>query len=462
MNRNVTRREFIQTSSAIAAAGALGVSAAATRAQSKNDTRLRVLSIGVVGTIGRADRLAVSRHPKADIVGLCDVDENHLKNAAKNHPKVFQCSDYREAFDKHGSKFDAVIVSTPDHSHAPIVTRALSENKHVYGQKPLVHQLEELNIIEAAIKAKPDLVTQTGAQRIASPARRAAVDILKDKKLGKVKQLIITNGGRGALAGGRYFADGKLGEPIDPPKHINYDLWLCGNATEPCRPNMLPVKWRSWWKYGGGMIADWIVHLSDVFMYAYPQLTSPVRVTSKPKKDPTEHFHGQAVHATMTYNVSGDHFASSTCNLDIYDAGGYPDRKSIGLGQGKWPGGGTCTIAVCEGGTLVLAPAGPLEVWRDGKKEDGLKMSGLPKYERMDHWHAWVDKCLGIDTPHHWCPFEQGIRCTEPGLLSVKAAKYPGQMLHWDRKSLTFTNHKEATQTIVKREYRKGFEPIRL
>jgi hypothetical protein len=59
-------------------------------------------------------------------------------------------------------------------------------------------------------------------------------------------------------------------------------------------------------------------------------------------------------------------------------------------------------------------------------------------------------------------PLATGIRCTEPGLLAVKAAKYPGQVLAWDRASLTFTNHKEATKTLVRREYRKGFEPVRL
>jgi len=93
---------------------------------------------------------------------------------------------------------------------------------------------------------------------------------------------------------------------------------------------------------------------------------------------------------------------------------------------------------------------------------DGMKWEGLPKYESFNHWHAWVDKALGKETPHLWMPFAVGLRCTEPGLLAVKAAKYPGQMLNWDRKQLAFTNHAQASKTIVRREYRKGFEPIRL
>ena len=73
-----------------------------------------------------------------------------------------------------------------------------------------------------------------------------------------------------------------------------------------------------------------------------------------------------------------------------------------------------------------------------------------------------IDKALGKSTPHLWCPFSVGLRCTEPGLLAVKAAKYPGQVLEWDRRKLMFTNHAEATKSIVRREYRKGFEPTRL
>jgi len=132
----------------------------------------------------------------------------------------------------------------------------------------------------------------------------------------------------------------------------------------------------------------------------------------------------------------------------------------LGVGEGEWPG--IFTAVVCEGGTLVLGPSGPLEIWRDGQMTNGLEWPGLPAYEDFNHWHAWVDKALGKDTPHRWAPFEVGLRCTEPGLLAVKAAKYPGQVLDWDRKKLAFTNHAEATNTIVRREYRKGFEPIRL
>lgn len=451
-----SRREFIRYATAASAAVLVLPRMAFARA----DTKLRVLSIGVIGTIGGADRQQIGAHPLVEIVGLCDVDSSALAQAAKDHPSAFTCADYREAFDKHGDKFDAVIVATPDHSHCAIMTLALSKGKHVYGQKPLVHELEELETLGQAVQARPKLVTQTGAQRIQHPVRRAAVDVLKSGGLGKVIEVHIAFGG-GALAGGHYFTDGKLGDPCEPPAGFNYDLWLNGAQHEPCRPNMVQRQWRSWWKYGGGQIADWVVHMTDVLFYAFPELQSPTQVCSRTPSRDLSYFHADRVLSTLTYPVSGGKFANSTCNFHFYDTNLKPDRAQLGIGEREWPGG-IFTIVVCEGGTLVLAPEGPLEIWREGKKTDGMQWPGLPKYEAFNHWHAWVDKALGKDTPHLWTPFAVGLRCTEPGLLAVKAAKYPGQVLDWDHKKMAFTNHAEATKTIVRREYRKGFEPVRL
>lgn len=456
MNPTPTRRQFIQYAAAAGAAAMLRPRTA----WALSDTRLRVLSIGVIGTIGGHDRKTIASHPLVDMVGLCDVDAKALAEAAKDHPKAFTCADYREAFDKHGDKFDAVIVATPDHSHCAIMTTALSKGKHVYGQKPLVQQLEELEVLGQAAHARPKLVTQTGAQRIEHAPRRAAVDILKSGGLGRVVEVHIAFGG-GALAGGHYFADGKLGDPIKPPEGFDYNLWLNGAQEEPCRPQMVQRQWRSWWRFGGGQIADWVVHTTDVLFYAFPELQSPTQVCTRTPTREVPFFHADRVLSTLTYPVSGPKFANSTCNFYFYDTNMKPDRAQLGIGEGEWPSG-VLTIVVCEGGTLVLAPEGPLEIWREGKKTDGMSWPGLPKYESFNHWHAWVDKALGKDTPHLWMPFATGLRCTEPGLLAVKAAKFPGQVLDWDRKTLTFTNHTDATKSIVRREYRKGFEPVRL
>ena len=172
-----SRRQFLR-SSAFAGIGVSTLGLSGLRAAPAN-SKLRVLSIGVIGTIGGNDRSQVSSHPMAEITGLCDVDSNQLSRAAKDHPKAFTCKDYREAFAKHSDKFDAVIVSVPDFNHAPIMLTAMQHNKHVYGQKPLVHQLAEIPMMERAVAAKPDLVTQLGNQRMVNFGRRAAIEILR-------------------------------------------------------------------------------------------------------------------------------------------------------------------------------------------------------------------------------------------------------------------------------------------
>ncbi len=467
-----SRREFLSATAGLAAGLAIAPTAAFAARRAHRDTRLRVLSIGVVGTIGGADRNQISKHPGADIVGLCDVDDAAMAEAVEAHPDAFRVKDYREAFDRYADRFDGVIVATPDHSHASIMTMALAANKHVYGQKPLVQQLEELEILERAIRARPDLVTQTGAQRIQSRERRAAHHLLKTNALGRVIEVHVAFGS-GAHAGGHYFADGTVKPPCDPPAGFDYDLWLNGAAYEPCRPEMVRRQWRSWWNFGGGQIADWVVHLTDVVFNAYPELTSPSRVCSQTPWRDVSMYHAQPLATTLTYAFDSPRFANSTCNFYFYDTGITPSRSLLGLPEsgpddgpednplGQWPGG-IFTVVQCEGGTLVLGPSGPLQVWRDGVMTDGLAMPGLPAFPEFNHWHAWVDKALGIDTPHLYCPFELGLRCTEAGLLSVKSAKYPGQVLEWDRAGLRFPNHRDATRTIVRREYRSGFEPVRL
>jgi hypothetical protein len=107
---------------------------------------------------------------------------------------------------------------------------------------------------------------------------------------------------------------------------------------------------------------------------------------------------------------------------------------------------------------LVLTADGRLEVWRDGQMTSGLKLPGLPEFPKLNHWHAWVDTCLGRKTELR-TPFKDAVRITEPTLLAVKATRFPGQELRWDKASLSFTNHPEATATVVRRPYRDGFAP---
>ncbi len=450
----IDRRNFLINS----AAAGIGISTLGmphSRAAQPNK-KLRVLSIGVIGTIGADDRRAVAKHPDAEIVGLCDVDALSLAEAAKEHPAAFTCRDYREAFSKHRDQFDAVIVSVPDHSHAPIILTAMKHDKHVYGQKPLVQQLEELVMIEQALAAKPQLVTQLGNQRMASPHRRAAVDILRQKQLGKVIKAYAWTGS--PSADGPYFNYEKVINPdTNPPDHLDWNLWLGPCQEMPYRELIAPVKWRSYWDFGTNGLGDWGCHILDVIFLAYNELQSPISVLAECPEPAGKVFHVNPCKTTVTYKVSSDFFANDTFPLHYYDTNQQPLPEEMGIPEPV--GDSNIVVLVCEGGTLTLGAEGPLKIWRDGKVEQGLRMPGLPKqYEPLNHWHAWVDNCLGKKT-ELLTPFKDAVRITEAALLAVKATRFPGQTLLWDKSKLEFTNHAEATNTIVRRQYREGFAP---
>ena len=455
MNSSFSRRDFLQTS----AAAGLGLAAfGSTRARAVSPNgKLRVLSIGVVGTIGAADRHNVASHPEVEIAGLCDVDSNYLEQAAKEHPNAFKCRDYREAFAQHADKFDAVIVSVPDHSHAPILLTAMAHDKHVYGQKPLVHQLAELAMVEQAIKAKPNLVTQLGNQRMANAGRRAAVEILRQGQLGKAVEAYAWTGSPNK---GIYFNFFKvLKENPNIPANLDWDLWLGPSAKMPYYDLLAPVKWRSWWNFGSSGLGDWGCHLLDVFFFGYDDLLSPVSVKTDCPEPAGKEFHVYPCKSTVTYQVSSDKFAGKTFPIHYYDSNQAPTPEQMKIPEPIK--GGNMSVVVCEGGTLTLEAEGRVKIWRDGKMEEGLRMPGLPAFPPLNHWHAWVDNCLGKKTELR-TPFKDAVRITEATLLAVKATRFPGQELLWNKSQLAFTNNPEATKTLVRREYREGFAPPRV
>ena len=452
MKTNLTRRTFL-LSTAAAGLGAATLGLPRARALSENG-KLRVLSVGVIGTTGAGDRRNVARHPGAEITGLCDVDSNALEAASKEHPNAFKCADYREAFAKHGDKFDAVIVSVPDHSHAPIMLTAMAHDKHVYGQKPLVHQLAEIVMMEKAIKAKPNLVTQLGNQRMASPGRRAAVEILRQGQLGKA---IEAYNWTGAPDPGMYFnIDKELTEnPVIPP-NLDWNLWLGPCAPIPFYKQLAPVKWRSWWDFGTNGLGDWGCHILDVIFFAYDELLSPVSVKTDCEEPAGKFFHVNPCRSVVTFAVNSDKFAGKTFKVHYNDSNLAATPEQMRIPQEIKHS--NMTVVVCEQGTLALKADGGLTIWRDGKAEDGLKMPNLPPFPGLNHWHAWVDNCHGKKTELR-TPFKDAVRITETTLLTVKATRFPGTELLWDKSKLAFTNHAEATKTIVSREYRDGFAP---
>lgn len=443
----VTRRHFLKTG-AILTAGIASLSRSARAATNKN-SKLQIFQIGV-GGIGGTQRAGLKGHENSTFVGFCDVERHELDMINLKFPDAWLLQDYREAFAKKADQFDAVIVDVPDFHHAPMMLTAMKHKKHIYGQKPLVHQLDELRMIREGLAANPELVTQMGNQRACKEGRMQSVEILKSNQLGKPVEAYIWTGG---VEKGHYFSDPwSAYTPAKPiPETLNWDLWN-GPLTEqlPYSEDLAPRRWRAYWATGGGQLADWGCHLIDLLYFAY-DLPSPEAVqTDTIKPSTTGHTaHNQSV---ITY-PGGGKFARDKFVLHYNDSAVQPSFAALNLPPMKV--GANHTMVVCENGTLLLAADGKITIFRKGKV---VENEPLPKVEPRDHWKDWADNCLGAKKPL-WTPFTIGWRITEPALLAVKATRYPGEELLWDSKTCRFKNSDKANKEIIQRTYRPGFEP---
>lgn len=452
--QDLNRRDFVKTTATLLGAASIpALPSFASANPTAGAKELRILQIGV-GGIGKMDRNAMNSHPRAKIVGLCDIDKGTLYKLAKNEfPDAIAETDYRKFFSDHLDQFDAVNVCTPDHHHGPMMMAALAHNKHLYAQKPVVQQLEEIAMLDDAVKARPHLATQTGNQRMGNAGRRIAVEILKRDLLGAaVEGWLWTSSDRGSAVAK------PIPGPSEPHPNVDWNLWLGPAPEAPYRKGIAPRQWRAWFEYGTGSMGDWGVHLFDVIMYSYPELTSPIAVQTNALRA-ADWQHVNASQATLTYAVDSQRFKRGYFPIHYLDGGQKPSLHALGVFRDK-PLARDCTLVVCEAGTLILSANGALEVWQGGKRIDYRALGdfeGIPK--TVHHWHTWIDQALGDKDAEVWTPLEQGLRMTEASILPGKASRFPGTELFWDKTSLTFTNSQEATDTVVRRAYRDGFAP---
>jgi hypothetical protein len=219
-----TRRHFLQAGLAVAAATALpqGVSAASPNG------KLRTAHIGV-GGMGGADLASIASHPKVEVAALCDVDLGTLNGAGSRHPNAKKFRDFREMLSQLGDSIDAVVVSTPDHTHAPAAMTALNHNKPVYCQKPLTHEVFEARKLRTVAESKK-LTTQMGIQVHSSAVYRRAVRIIQDGAIGKVSRVYAWSNKNWGFDGGPFTAT------ADPPSNLDWNLWLGTAAQRPFTP----------------------------------------------------------------------------------------------------------------------------------------------------------------------------------------------------------------------------------
>jgi len=265
MPHRFTRRSFLRhaTLAAGAAMGGASLSGAGpgwwtARAAAASSSPNEKLNVAIIGAGGRgASNTGDVARLGENIVALCDVDSNSLTAASKKFPQARTYQDFRRLYDD-GKVFDAVVVSTTEHTHAFATLPALRLGKHVYCEKPLAHAVYEARVVAEEAKKRPKLATQMGTQIHAGENYRRVVELVQSGAIGPVRECHVWVS-RGWGGGGR-----PQGEHPVPP-NLNWDLWLGPAPHRPYHGDYLPgPKWYKYWDLGGGALPHLGSHWNDL------------------------------------------------------------------------------------------------------------------------------------------------------------------------------------------------------
>jgi len=283
MHARINRRRFLRTSAAGAAGLIILKDSRSARAFAANE-KLNIAGIGVGGRGGGNIRAAGRDN---NVVALCDVDAARAAGAFKQFRAAKRYQDFRKMFDEMGKDIDAVVVSTPDHTHAVAAVTAMKRGKHVYCEKPLTRTVYESHVMRQTA-AKHKVVTQMGNQGSASEGLRRAVELAWAGVCGELRECHVW------LANG----DGPRERPKDQPpvpKGLNWDLWLGPAPYRPYHPCYLPSSWRRWRDFGSGGGGDMGCHtINMAFRALRLELLWNPDPAAKPAKPPVIRIKAQA------------------------------------------------------------------------------------------------------------------------------------------------------------------------
>jgi predicted dehydrogenase len=405
--------------------------------------KLNIAGIGA-GGMGGGDINAVSGGN--NIVTLCDVDLRRA-SAIKKFPEAKVYRDFRKMFDEMEKKIDAVVVGTPDHTHAVAAMAAIKRGKHVYCEKPLAHSVGEIRaLMKAAQEHK--VVTQLGNQGHSFETIRLLCEWIWDGAIGNVHTVHCgcgsVNSGIGALP--------RLKQTYDVPADLEWDLWLGPAQERPYCPVYLPGSWRGWVPFGNGTIGDWVCHVVDPVFWAL-DLGAPKTIQAQAKDyDPKTQGDAYPRGDIITFEFpakdkrgpvtlvwhSGTEKIPRAKELE-------PDRKGTDTGAYVYGDKGVIMYGSHGAGGVRIIPETAMKAYTLPEKK-------IPRVkEHHDDWLRAIreGRKAGSD-------FSYGGPLSEIAMVGVIALKMPGTKLEWDAQAMKFTNCPEANQ-FVDPPYRKGW-----
>jgi predicted dehydrogenase len=468
--RGMTRRQFV--GGALTTAGFIAGAPAFLRGQNLNSK----LDIAFIACGGRANasfnaltltpgrgRGGASSGPALDenVVVICDVNQLAIDAAAQRYPQAKTFTDLRRVFDNPAA-FDAVVVSTAEHTHVFATYLALTHGKHVYCEKPLTHNVWEARLIRETAARFPGLSTQMGNQGHASPARRTIKEILMTGVIGAVREVHVWAdrawGLQDAASAEKFdkphgFYNGtqivdRFSEAMPVPATNHFDLWLGPAPERPFHETYFPgPRWYRWWDFGNGTMSDLGSHDNDVpfTVLDFAQPLAPLTVEAWSPNGPVAH--RELAPATMRV----------TYEFRAAAAGAPPIRLVWHQGDSKPPGwvpawGNRSQLFIGEHGMLLgSGRLLPEEKFKDFQ----TPAETLPR--SPGHWVEWVNYAKGRG-PVPGSNFQYSGWTTEANHLGNVAYR-TGKKIEWDHRNLRASNAPQAAP-FIRKTYRKGWDDI--
>jgi predicted dehydrogenase len=462
MSRRLGRRQFLQAASFAGFGIGLARRDVNGAVLAPND-RLRFACIGVGGK-GSSDTNHVAAH--GDVVALCDVDAKRLGTKAEKFPEAKTYHDFRKLLDELAPNVDAVVVSTPDHTHAAAAVMAMRLGKPVYCQKPLAHSAYEARLMrETAAERK--VATQMGNQGTSHPGFRAGLELIRSGTVGDVREVHVwTN---------RPFKYWKQApditsrpETMPVPDSLAWETWLGPAPERPYNKVYHPHDWRGWWDFGTGAMGDMACHTANL-AYMALRLGLPTRVSATSGEVNPETY---PAWATITYEFPARGDGLPPVRLTWYEGArdGKRNLPPAELFQGKVPSDSGSLLVGAKGSIFSPSDYGSEQVVLTGEHSTAVEpesakdkqatpaKKGQRSGPNPDELHKaeWVRAIREGDPSIAWSNFGYSGRLTEAMLLGNVSVRL-GKPIEFAAETGRAINCPEADR-LIRPAFRKGWD----
>lgn len=433
---SLSRRSFLKSAGAVAAGSAL--SACFITEQRRYAAPARKLSptdkfnIALIGCGGRGRGDAKDAQQFGNIVAVCDVDQQHAEQAAKQFEGAKAYTDFRKVVER--DDIDVIITGTPDHWHTLVNLAAVKAGKDVYSEKPLTLTIDEGKRLVKAVRQNKRIL-QTGSQQRSDARFRLACELVRNGRIGKLTQ--IWTGLPAGLREGPF-------KPEPVPEGLNWDFWLGQAPKVDYVPQRCHFSFRYWYDYSGGTMTDWGAHHNDIALWAMGlDRSGPVTIEGK----------------ALVEMIPGGYTAASEYRVEYTYANGVRHicesltTDSPTGGVLKEPAPGKFHIGVKFDGTdgWIYVTRGSIKASKPELLKEPLPAGATRLYVSNNHMKNFFD-CVRSRKPPV-CDVEIGHRSVSVCHLGVIAIRL-GRRLTWDPAREKFVDDKEANSYLA-REMRK-------